>query len=254
MDDAGKEILHRLELAGFNLDDMQIDDVHPTGSVKVKLDKSGAPQFDIISEVAYDYIKFIPEYHANLINKARIIYFGSLVQRTEAGCKNLQAFISHKQSKKLNFYDINLRPGCYSSDIIEKSLLKTDILKLSAGELEKLRQMRSLEMENEKFVRYLMETHSIQTVSVTKGERGSELFTNRGSFSADSADVIKVVDSVGAGDAYAAMLAAGMLKNWSTQKLLERASLFASRICEIKGAIPESSSFYEPFKPLFGSS
>jgi fructokinase len=89
---------------------------------------------------------------------------------------------------------------------------------------------------------------------VTKGERGSELFTNRGSFSADSADVIKVVDSVGAGDAYAAMLAAGMLKNWSTQKLLERASLFASRICEIKGAIPESSSFYEPFKPLFGSS
>jgi fructokinase len=50
------------------------------------------------------------------------------------------------------------------------------------------------------------------------------------------------------------MLAAGMLKNWSTQKLLERASLFASRICEIKGAIPESSSFYEPFKPLFGSS
>jgi fructokinase len=254
MDDAGKEILHRLELAGFNLDDVQIDDVHPTGSVKVKLDKSGGHQFDIISEVAYDYIEFIPEYHANLINEARIIYFGSLVQRTEAGCENLQAFISLNSSKRLNFYDINLRPGCYNDDIIEKSLSKTDILKLSTGELEKLMQMRSLKMEIKQFVHYLMETHSIQTVSLTNGEQGSDLFTNHSSFSADSADIIKVVDSVGAGDAYAAMLAAGMLKNWPPQEILERASLFASRICEIKGAIPESSSFYEPFKPLFGSS
>jgi fructokinase len=254
MDDAGKEILHRLELAGFNLDDIQIDDVHPTGSVKVKMEKSGAHQFDIISEVAYDYIEFIPEYHANLIDESRIIYFGSLVQRTEAGCENLQAFISLNSSKRLNFYDINLRPGCYNDDIIEKSLSKTDILKLSTGELEKLMQMRSLKMEIKQFVHYLMETHSVQTVSLTKGEQGSDLFTNQGSFSADSADIIKVVDSVGAGDAYAAMLAAGILKNWQPQVILERAALFASRICEIKGAIPESSSFYEPFKPLFGNS
>ena len=63
MDDAGKEILHRLELARFDPDDIQIDDVHPTGSVNVQLDKSGAPKFDIISDVAYDYIEFILEYH-----------------------------------------------------------------------------------------------------------------------------------------------------------------------------------------------
>ena len=53
-DDAGREILHRLELAGFDLNDIQVDDLHPTGSVNVRLDKSGAPRFDIISNVAYD--------------------------------------------------------------------------------------------------------------------------------------------------------------------------------------------------------
>ena len=52
MDDAGREILHKLELARFDLDDIQVDDVRPTGSVNVQLDKSGAPQFDIIAEVA----------------------------------------------------------------------------------------------------------------------------------------------------------------------------------------------------------
>jgi fructokinase len=236
MDDAGKEILH---------------DVHPTGRVKVRLDKSGTPQFDIISEVAYDYIEFIPEYHSSLISEARMIYFGSLVQRSEAGCENLQAFVSRNSPEALNFYDINLRPGCYNKAIIEKSLLKTNILKLNTNELGKLMQMLPLKTNNDAFVHHLMKTHSIHTVSLTKGELGSELYTNQRCFTAEPTETITVVDSVGAGDAYAAMLAAGLLKKWQPQKILDRASLFASRICEIKGAIPDSELFYEPFKSLF---
>jgi len=95
-----------------------------------------------------------------------------------------------------------------------------------------------------------MTTYSIRTVSLTKSELGSELFTNQGCSSLEPAEAIKVVDSVGAGDAYAAMSAAGMLKNWQPEEILNQASLFASRICEIKGAIPDSASFYEPFKSL----
>jgi fructokinase len=251
MDDTGKEILRRLELAQFNLDDIQIDDAHPTGTVKVKLDQSGVPQFDIISDVAYDYIEFVPEYHSGLTNAAQMIYFGSLVQRTQAGFENLQRFISHDAPETSNFYDINLRPGCFNNAIVEKSLQKTHILKLNADELEKLKQMLSLKIGNDEFVYHLMQTRSIRSVSLTKGESGSALFTDHGSFTSEPAEAIKVVDSVGAGDAYAAMLAAGLLKKWRPAEILERASLFASRVCEIKGAIPKSATFYEPFKALF---
>lgn len=251
MDDAGKKILHTLELARFNLDDLQVDKDHPTGRVNVSLDKSGSPQFDIISDVAYDYIEFIPEYHSNLINAAEIVYFGSLVQRSVAGYKSLQAFLARKSSKALSLYDINLRPGCYSKAIIEQSLEATDILKLNTDELGKVKQVLSSKNNGKDLVYQLMETHSIRTVSLTKGESGSELFTNHDRFSSEPADAIKVVDSVGAGDAYAAMLAAGLLEKWPPQMILERASLFASRVCEIKGAIPDSASFYEPFKALF---
>ncbi len=254
MDDAGKEILHQLELSRFDLDDIQLDDVHPTGSVNVKLDKNGVPQFDIISEVAYDYIEFIPKYHSEFISDTQLIYFGSLVQRSETGYENLQKFISTSASEALNFYDINLRPGCYNNTIIEKSLLKTDILKLNMEELGKLKQMLSFKKNNDAFIQYLIEEYSLSTVSLTNGASGSELFTNQGSFSSYAAEAKKVVDSVGAGDAYAAMLAAGMLKNWQPQEILQRASMFASRICEIKGAIPESPSFYQPFRSLFDSS
>ena len=251
IDEAGKEILHKLELAQFNLDDIQIDENHPTGSVNVQLDKSGTPQFDIISDVAYDYIKFVPEYHPALTNAAQMIYFGSLVQRSKVGFENIQTFLSHGASETANFYDINLRPGCFNNAIIEKSLQKTHILKLNADELETLKQMLSLKISNDEFVNQLMQTRSIRSVSLTKGESGSELFTDYGSFTSKPAEAIKVVDSVGAGDAYAAMLAAGLLKKWRPEEILERASLFASRVCEIKGAIPESATFYEPFKALF---
>jgi len=251
MDDAGKEILHKLELSRFNPDDIQVDDDHPTGSVNIQLDKSGAPQFDIISDVAYDYIDFVPEYHSKLTDAAQMIYFGSLVQRSEAGYENLQTFITRNSAESLNFYDINLRPGCYNNAIVEKSLLKTDILKFNIDEVEKLKQMISLKVSNEDFVYHLMETHSIDTVSLTKGGSGSELFINQSCFKSETAEAITVIDSVGAGDAYAAMLAAGLLEKWRPEDILARASLFASRICEIKGAIPDTASFYEPFKALF---
>jgi fructokinase len=251
IDDAGKEILNKLELAKFDLNDIQIDEIHPTGHVNVRLDKSGTHQFDIISKVAYDYIEYMAEHHSNQISEARLIYFGTLVQRSEVGCENLQAFISHSSPETLNFYDINLRPGCYNQAVIEKSLAKTDILKLNTDELGKLKQMLSLKTSDDAFVHRLMESHSIRTVSLTKGELGSELYTDQGNFSAEPTETLQVFDSVGAGDAYAAMLAAGFLKKWQPQKILDRASLFAARICEIRGAIPDSASFYEPFKSLF---
>ena len=230
MDDAGKEILHKLELAQFNLNDLQVDKDHPTGSVNVQLDGSGAPQFDIISDVAYDYIEFIPEYHSNLIKAAQMIYFGSLIQRSQAGYETIQTFITRHSSETLNFYDINLRPACYNKAIIEKSLFATDVLKLNTDELEKLKQVLAIKISNDDFVHHLMETYSISTVSLTKGESGSELVTSHGRFSSEPAEAITVVDSVGAGDAYAAMLVAGFLKKWRPQKILERALQFASRV------------------------
>jgi fructokinase len=251
IDDTGKEILHKLELARFNLDDIQVDDDHPTGRVNVQLDSSGAPRFDIIPGVAYDYIEFIPADHAPLRETAELIYFGTLAQRTQLGRQNLQAFLAAEASGTLNFCDINLRPDCYSKAIIEQSLSKADVLKLNTGELEILNQMFSLPAGDNDPVYHLMQIHSISTLSLTKGESGSELFANNDRFSSEPAEAITVVDSVGAGDAYAAMLAAGLLEKWQPHKILAWASLFASRICEIKGAIPDSASFYQPFKVLF---
>ncbi|MDH3574465.1 MAG: PfkB family carbohydrate kinase, partial [Desulfobacteraceae bacterium] len=73
-DPDGKKILSLLERYRFDLNDIQLDDIHPTGTVKVKLDEYGVPQFRITSDVAYDYIEFIPESHRELIRQAELVY------------------------------------------------------------------------------------------------------------------------------------------------------------------------------------
>ena len=83
---------------------------------------------------------------------------------------------------------------------------------------------------------------------MTKGDDGSELYSKEGSSRAAPVPVEPLVDTVGAGDAWAAVLAAGILKGWPPQKMLSAAAEFASRICTIEGAVPDSAEFYEPIR------
>jgi fructokinase len=58
-----------------------------------------------------------------------------------------------------------------------------------------------------------------------------------------------VVDTVGAGDAYTAILATGILDRWPPKTILKRATEFAGAVCTLQGAIPEDSAFYDPYLP-----
>ncbi len=59
------------------------------------------------------------------------------------------------------------------------------------------------------------------------------------------------MDSVGSGDAFAAILSIGILNKWEPELILERASEFAYDICNVKGAIPDNIEFYNRFKEKF---
>jgi fructokinase len=245
IDDNGRKILDRIKEAGFDPGDIQLDDVHPTGTVQVQLDNNGVPKFDIIPNVAYDYIEFKPEAYGEHLQSAELVYFGTLVQRTDQGFKQIQRLLHRKQSDAMSFYDINLRHDCYSDEVVEASLHETDILKLNADELRECKRITGNDQDDPTFILHIMTEYSLDTVALTKGDDGSELYTTEGSSRAVPEPVESMVDTVGAGDAYAAMLAAGILKKWSPQKTLAMAATFASRICSIEGAIPESEEFYE---------
>jgi len=96
-------------------------------------------------------------------------------------------------------------------------------------------------------VRRLMEARGLVLVALTLGSRGGRLFTlddqARVDLPSRSAGP-PVVDTVGAGDAFAAVTAAGYLQNRHLSSILEAATDFAGRICGIQGAVPDSAEFY----------
>lgn len=244
----GKEILNILEKHHFNIGDIQIDDKHDTGTVIVQLNSTGNPTFHIKPDAAYDYIEYLPNEHSSLVDTADFIYFGTLVQRSKQGFENIQRFLENRRPDSVCFYDINLRPNCYSDKVVLTSLKHVDILKLNIQELDECKRIFQFSKDNDAFIHFLMNKYALKIVAITKGDEGSKLYTKNGCFHSKTNRVSSIVDTVGAGDAYSSMLAIGIMKEWEPTKTLAMASMFASRICEIRGAIPESQEFYEPIK------
>jgi fructokinase len=79
---------------------------------------------------------------------------------------------------------------------------------------------------DEQIVEFLLSL-GVSTVALTKGEKGS-IISTRTSTNVFKAAPVDVVDSIGAGDAYAAGIVYAMLKGWE----LGRAGRFATRVAQ----------------------
>jgi fructokinase len=55
------------------------------------------------------------------------------------------------------------------------------------------------------------------------------------------------VDTVGAGDAFAAVMILGILRQWPYQTSLDRAQALAAAVVGQRGATVHDQTFYEPF-------
>lgn len=247
-DETGKEIRAFLARNGFDASGIQVDASHPTGHVMVHPDGAGGHRFEIVADTAYDYIELPASPEAAAGQRPRMIYFGTLIQRTPRMFKRVQRLLDRRDPETKCFCDINLRPGCYSAQVVVESLRQADILKINDEEIERVGGMLGGSMPGgDELVGRLMEHYDIEMVSLTLGERGSRLYTRAGRYETGVSPSGPVGDSVGAGDAYAAVVALGCLKNWRPEGILSEASAFAGQICQIQGAIPGDPSFYDAF-------
>ncbi len=244
-DPQGRSISQMLDENGFSPADVQIDRHHPTGRVEVALDQAGIPQFDICKEVAYDHID-LPSITAQDKAAVDMFYFGSLVQRTANGRLQVQRLLADKPDSAKCFCDINLRPPHVDDDAVAACLHQTDIMKLNSEELEEISRRCGGPQTEEAAIAWMMQAYDIDTVAMTLGAQGSRVVTAQGQFTSPPADVAAIVDTVGAGDAYAAVLAAGLLHGLPMDRTLALATRFAADICALPGAIPDDKSIYTP--------
>jgi fructokinase len=244
-DKLGQRIANLMELNGFDLRFVQRDEHHQTGKVMVSLDSQGSPTFNILKDAAYDHIEVNNDTLDALRQKPDLIYFGTLAQRTDRGHEAIHSILAAKEPHTRCLYDVNLRSGGWREKAVITSLGVCDALKVNDEELQKIKAMLRFSGSDADFVDTLMHEYQIDFISLNKGEAGSSLFTLNGVYESVNAPLDISGDTVGAGDAYASMLALGYLRRWPPVRMVEIATELARRVCGIKGAVPAEAGFYD---------
>lgn len=246
-DDNGKEILNFLIKNDFNVETIFIDNYHATGKVLVTLDENKTPHFKMSSTASFDFLQ-LTEKAKQVIEEADLIYFGTFTSRSDISRKTIQSVLN-KPNKKY-FCDLNLRHDFYTIDFIEQALISSNVLKINEEEFHKLQIMFSFPSNFEKAIQKLISNYKIDLIAVTMGEKGSKLFS-KSELHFYQQEKIDVVDTLGAGDAFSAILCLCYLNNFSLEETNQLANKFAGEICKINGAIPENDDFYLDYLKKF---
>ena len=136
-----------------------------------------------------------------------------------------------------NHAEMNLRQNFFSRAVIERSLELAGIVKLNDTELPVLAEMLGLAGDVRAQVAALAARFELQVVALTLGARGSLLYRG-GQFSLCQPQPVVVVDTVGAGDAFTAALAHGLLFGMEIEEINAAASEVARHVCSCAGATP----------------
>jgi fructokinase len=236
-DPLGDEILQRLETAHLPIDDVQMDPVAPTGTVSVALSDEGQPHYTIHENVAWDAIVSSPS-ALSTVAAAAAVCFGSLAQRSPISRASIRALVGAAPPQALRIFDINLRQHFYTPETIEVSLGLANVLKLNETELPVLAEMFGLTGAPREQLGTLAARHGLRAIALTLGAGGSLLQIGE-VFSEHAGIPVKVRDTIGAGDAFTAMLTIGLLANWPAARINERANAIAAYVCSQAGATPE---------------
>jgi fructokinase len=226
-----------MEELGLNIDHVQTDGNHPTGTVKVQVDKKGQACFDIAQPVAWDFLDWNSDWKA-LAESADAVCFGSLAQRTRSSHDTIRSFLAATSPDAVKVFDVNLRQTYYSQEILSESMRLADIVKLNDEELPKIMHLYTLPHQDElSSAQRLVDTYDLKLLCVTRGGRGS-LLVRPGNFSEHAGFRVRVADTVGSGDAFTAGLVHEYLHGASLDLMNEVANLVGAWVASEVGAMP----------------
>lgn len=234
---------------------LQCDPMEETGRVVVERSGQGpGHRFTILPRQAYDFIDPQAALASIAGMRADVVYFGTLAQRGARSRDALAAVLAATPATR--FLDLNLRAGQVDEPIVGAALAAADIVKVNEEELQALFQWyfrigpQDAPLSTEEVhasCRALMDRFGLEGLIVTLGHRGSVYFGPGDLLVAhrDNPAPPFVIDTVGAGDAFAAIFLLGRARGWPLASTLARANEFAGAICAVTGAVPRDMNFYD---------
>ena len=239
-DPLGREALDTMTTLGITTDFIQQDEARPTGTVHVRVDAAGQPEFTIHTSVAWDALEFTQQW-ADLAKSSDVVCFGSLAQRAQASRATIRQFVQATPAAALRIFDVNLRHTFFTKDILHECLQLSHVVKLNHQELPRIADLLALGGggEGERAQR-LLDAYRLRLVCITRGENGS-LLVGDGQRSSHKGFRVQVADAVGAGDAFTACLAHQYLRGASLDEINEKANRWAAWVATQVGATPSTA-------------
>ncbi len=244
-DERGRAALDAMRAWGMDTSGVQIDTAHATGEVRVRL-KDGQPTFEIVPDRAWDHIDA-----AAAVSEASatfgIFYHGSLALRSAPSHETFRALTRRDVARR--FLDVNLRaPWWKAADVLDLAR-GAHCVKLNDDEAATLWGDASVETGSRRRAEW-----DCDAVIITRGERGADVVTSRESLHVDAVRPPVWADAVGAGDAFSAVVIAGLLKRLEWPAILSMAAAFAAKACGVSGALGLPDSAYAEFaRSLFAT-
>ena len=224
-----KQLKHQLQVVNY-----------PTGTVQVTLDSAGIPLYEIKEGVAWDNIPFTDDLK-RLALSTRAFCFGSLAQRNDVSRTSINRFLDAMPDgdEQLKIFDINLRQGFYTKEIIRESCQRCNVLKINDEELVAISRMfgyPGIDLQDKCWI--LLAKYNLKMLILTCGTNGSYVFTP-GVVSFQETPRVPVADTVGAGDSFTAAFCASLLKGKSVPEAHKLAVEVSAYVCTQSGAMPE---------------
>jgi fructokinase len=241
-DARGSEALRQLKELGLDIDPVQSDPRHATGTVNVEVDSKGQARYEIAHPVAWDFLHWTPAWQ-RLAEEADAICFGSLAQRSEQSRTTIRRFL-RSAPHAVKIFDVNLRQTYYSQEVLAESMKLADIVKMNDEELPKIMSLGNfpragLHDDELSSARRLITAYDLQLVCVTRGGRGSLLVPAPGADASEHPGFrVHVADTVGSGDAFTAGLVHEYLRGVSLDAMNQTANRVGAWVASEVGAMP----------------
>ncbi|WOO39989.1 PfkB family carbohydrate kinase [Rubellicoccus peritrichatus] len=233
----GEESLARIRKQDLAITDIAVVENTRTGVAKAELDADGNANYHFPEPCAWDSILVEPA--LVLISQLDAIVFGTLAARSEHNEAALEAIL--EKDGPLKILDVNIRPPHFDRLAVSVLAQKADVIKLNDEELELLSGMEVGEEAPEGPLQMLSTITGCRKICLTRGSAGA-IFWDHGKMTLADAPQVDVRDTVGAGDAFTALVALALCNGKSADSFLSQACHLGAIVASHDGAVP----YYDP--------
>lgn len=239
-DDAhGERARRAMQLLGLTTEFVETCAGSPTGTAIVTTDADGNATYVIQRPAAFDHLASdgallarVNAFHPDWI------YFGTLAQTCDNTARILFELVRTAPGAR-GFYDMNLRTSHWSLPLVQRLSSIATVLKLNLAEAELLFHsvFGSRPFSLEEFCRHWSAAYGAKTICITLGGEGCAVFSED-RLQTFAGVPVQVVDTVGAGDAFAAAFLHGLHLGWPMRRIASFANALGALVASRSGATP----------------